>query len=223
MDLADFVTRARTPVERDGSSTREILYRPQPEMPPRFVRQIFSLARGMALVSGHQDVMDEEISRAIRVGLDSIPQVRGEVLDVVARQGSGLTVNQVAACLKHSKTRVRRTLEELQALELVDEDQLRWTVRLQWRGLISPGSPKEDTGFHRGRMNAKQRQALRVLSRFPEGMQLKDWRTQAGLKERTSKRIARILVNSGHATRPKHGRYQITDQGREFLDGRNAA
>ena len=41
--LADFGTRARTEVDRD-KSTREVLYQPQPEMPPRFARQIVSLA-----------------------------------------------------------------------------------------------------------------------------------------------------------------------------------
>ena len=94
--IAELVTRARSAVERDNW-TREIAYTPTPEMPPRFSRQSVSLAQGIALVSGHEAVTDEDIRRVARVGLDGIPPVRRACLASLAARRGWTATAEVAA------------------------------------------------------------------------------------------------------------------------------
>ena len=83
VNLANFATRCRSGVVRDRHR-RELEYVPEPEMPARFVKQIFELLRGMALVIGHEEATSEDMDRVARVALDSIPAVRRLVLRAVA-------------------------------------------------------------------------------------------------------------------------------------------
>lgn len=53
--LADFTTRARSGVIRDGYK-RSLDYAPEPEAPTRFARQLLSLARGGAATRGTMEV-----------------------------------------------------------------------------------------------------------------------------------------------------------------------
>ena len=77
VQAADFVTRARTVVERDGY-TRELLYRPLPEMPTRFPRALSTLARGIALYRKHALVTQEDLLPVLRVAADAIPPFKRE-------------------------------------------------------------------------------------------------------------------------------------------------
>ena len=117
--LADFVTRCRTGVERDPSG-RELLYAPEPEMPARFVRQLLSLARGCALINGRDHVAEEDVRVVVRVGLDSLPSVRRAVFTQLVGCDARLTVRGLTQALpRYSHNYLRRVLEDLQALEIV--------------------------------------------------------------------------------------------------------
>jgi hypothetical protein len=146
--LADVVSRARSAVERDGYK-RELDYAPEPEMPPRLVEQYLSLAQGLALVNGRGAVNDSDVTRVVRVGLDCIPAVRRMVLSalVTAPADSILTTTVLAQHAQYSTTTIRRALEDLQCLELVQctkggEGRAdSWNLRDSWRTELEPLFP----------------------------------------------------------------------------------
>lgn len=222
--VAELVTRARSAVERDPRS-RELAYTPVPEMPPRFSRQLASLASGIALVSGHTEVTDDDVRRVARVGLDGIPPARRACLEHLAA-GRGWTVtSDVAAALRCSTTHARRTLEDLEVLDLVRRksnkvSQIdRWSLHptrslvvRQWLG--KPSRRRRQVAFA---LSAQHQQVLTALAAFPGGeAQLRDIRARAGLPVRSCQRSATRLVQDGHAQKPHgtRGWYRITAKGR---------
>ena len=114
------------------------------------------------------------------------------------------------------KTQVSRILEELGTLELVVEKNGRWRILDRWRGLL--GNDRPESAYPDSPISERAQQALQVLARFPEGLQLKDWRQHAGFTVRTSKRVALALVSEGFATKVKRGWYRIADKGRNCLN-----
>jgi DeoR-like helix-turn-helix domain len=139
-ELADFVTRCRSGVIRDGYR-RELDYAPAPEMPARLAKQLFELLRGVALVMGHQEATTTDLDRIKRVALDCIPAVRRTILRAVARMATvdeTLTTTKVAQGVQYSTATVRRALEDLQALGVLSVTKGgqgvpdRWAVRDEW-------------------------------------------------------------------------------------------
>jgi predicted transcriptional regulator len=138
--LSNFVTRARSAVQRDGYK-RELNYAPEAEMPGRFARQLFSLIRGLAMVAGRSTTSDEDLRRVIRVGLDCLPEVRRLVLKQLAESGRSLTTTELAQQVQYATATMRRALEDCQALELVTCQKGhggpgagdRWQLQEAWR------------------------------------------------------------------------------------------
>lgn len=138
---ADLVTRARSPVIRDGFR-REVEYVPEPEVPARLARQLYALLQGLTLVAGRPEPGPEELRRTARVALDCVPAVRRRVLAALAAAPSWLTTTQVANQVQQARTTVVRALEDLQALGLVLCDKTgtgvadRWALTEEARDLI---------------------------------------------------------------------------------------
>ncbi len=109
--LADFVTRARSAVERDSFMSREIEEVPVPEMPMRFVLELRCLAEAL-VVMGFGEHGAWELVR--RVGLDSMPPRRLKVLGAL-RDGLS-TAKEIAERVDLPTTTARRVLEDLAAL-----------------------------------------------------------------------------------------------------------
>jgi hypothetical protein len=139
--LADFVTRCRSGVVRDRYR-RELEYAPEPEMPARFVKQIFELLRGVALVLGHHEATAEDMDR---VALDSIPAVRRVVLravDTMTDVDNCLKTSQGSQAVQCASATVRRALEDLQALgvlQVIKGGQGKadsWRPRGEWRSAL---------------------------------------------------------------------------------------
>jgi hypothetical protein len=143
--LADFVTRARSGVVRDGYR-RELEYAPEPEMPARFVKQLFELLRGVALVLGHEEATEQDMDRVARVALDSIPAVRRVVLRAVADMTDvtdALNTTKVVQAVQYASATVRRALEDLQALGIMAVEKGGpgkpdvWHPQPEWREALS--------------------------------------------------------------------------------------
>jgi hypothetical protein len=155
--LADYITRARSGVERDGYR-RELEYAPAPEMPARFGRQLASLARGLALVRHQATVTEVELKDVTRVALDSIPAVRRVVLKALLEHEGDLSTTTLRQQVQFGTTTVTRALEDLQSLELVTCDGQgkgrpnRWSLHAEWRSLVEtfsgadpePAPPRTD-------------------------------------------------------------------------------
>jgi hypothetical protein len=137
IELADFVTRCRSGVVRNGYR-RELEYAPEPEMPARFVKQLFELLRSVALVLGHEEATDEDMDRVARVALDCIPAVRRTVLRAVATMtevDESLKTTDAIQAVQYSGATVRRALEDLQALGVLEVIKGREGRADRWRPL----------------------------------------------------------------------------------------
>lgn len=126
--LADFISRARSEVERD-SRTREIESPPEPEYPARVAKQLHILARGLARIENRAETNQDDMRRLIRVGIDTIPPKRRVLLQALLTEPK--TVAQIAdANPEFSESTVRRTAEDLKALGLVSYNEVtsKWAL-----------------------------------------------------------------------------------------------
>jgi hypothetical protein len=120
--VADFVTRARSGVQRDGWK-RELEYAPEPEAPTRFAKVLASLASGIALAYDSPTVASRELRLILRVALDCLPLIRRRVIGAlvehtITEEGDRLSTSAIAGEAQFSTPAIRRTLEDLQALEV---------------------------------------------------------------------------------------------------------
>jgi hypothetical protein len=121
---ADFITRARSAVLRDFRSRLE--YAPEPEAPTRFSKVLLSLARGIAMAYDKTELGDQDLAMALRVALDCLPAIRHKVItalvdSVLDEDSDGeLDTRGIANSVRYSTDTIRRSLEDLQALEIVE-------------------------------------------------------------------------------------------------------
>jgi hypothetical protein len=111
VELADFVTLARSPVERDTYKTREIELIPDAEAPARFVNVLASLLEGLVLIG-----LDARTAWALvsKVAFDSMPAQRRVTIEhLLAVEKT--TTKEAAVVLGVPTTTARRTLEDLTA------------------------------------------------------------------------------------------------------------
>jgi len=125
VSVADFTTRARSAVMRDGYS-RQLEYAPEPEAPTRFAKVLFSLASGVALAYDSPQVTLREIRLVLRVALDCLPPMRRMIIELLGDfagerpNRSAPTTREIADRLPDSSlSYIRRTLEDLHALKIV--------------------------------------------------------------------------------------------------------
>jgi hypothetical protein len=114
IDLAVFVARARSAVERDGYS-RDIELIPGPESPARLVQALANLLAGLDVVGVPRKAAWQVVAKAAR---DSVPALRLEALAELA-DGEEQGTPAVAAALGYPTQTTRRTLEDLAAYGLV--------------------------------------------------------------------------------------------------------
>jgi hypothetical protein len=114
VEVADFVTRARTAVETDwrGDPTEPHAL----EAPTRFVKELVQIARGAAAIGLDRGAV---VRLALRCARDSMPPLRLAVLlDLLAHPDS--TVSAVARRVERPRSTVSRCLDVLVLLGLVD-------------------------------------------------------------------------------------------------------
>lgn len=149
--VADFITRARSPVARDGYR-RELEYAPEPEAPTRFAKVLASLAQGIALAFDHSEVTAHELRLVLRVALDCLPILRRRVISALAKAAitdkyGRLETSAVAGAVEFSMSAIRRTLEDLQALRVVARERGgpglpdEWRLRQHWPTYSGRSSP----------------------------------------------------------------------------------
>ena len=114
IDLATFIVRARSAVERDGYS-RDIELVPGPEAPTRLVIMLDRLLAGLDAIGCERELAIRHVQK---VAYDSIPALRLAVLR--ALQEGEQDTNQVSETVRHPTQTSRRALEDLVAHGLVE-------------------------------------------------------------------------------------------------------
>jgi len=108
--LASYVARARSPVDRDHRSEIRLVL--DPEAPTRIVKMLTQLWRAAGLLGLAKA---DAWAMVRRIGLDSIPKLRREVLDHLAKTTGSATTTQIAEAVEHPVQTTRRALEDLAA------------------------------------------------------------------------------------------------------------
>jgi hypothetical protein len=108
--LADLVTKARSPIERDRVS-RDIELIPDPEAPARFALMLAALLDGLRILGIPDDHAWQLITKT---AFDSMPAQRRRVLEHLATCET-TTTKETALALGLPTTTTRRTLEDLAA------------------------------------------------------------------------------------------------------------
>ena len=111
--LAEVVARGRTHVFRSSFGNREIEYIPEPEANTRIAKGLAAIARGVAALYGREQVAEQDLQDAFRVGLDCLPNYRRQILVAAITGQSRDTLNIPRTMLG----REEENLRELKILE----------------------------------------------------------------------------------------------------------
>jgi hypothetical protein len=133
--LALFCTKGRTGVIRDRF-TRVVEARPQSEGPGRVTKQLRSLAVALAMVRGLSEVDDGVMEIVAKVALDTMPTLRCDLLNALWKSSFEdhtrfLSARKVGAMVRLPETTVKRHLEDLVMLGLVDRIDVNDVFRCQ--------------------------------------------------------------------------------------------
>ena len=139
--MAEVVALGRTHVFRNGYGNREIEYVPEAEANTRISKALAAIAIGIAALHGREQVAEEDIQDALRVGLDSMPDARRRVLLTLRN-------DHTVADVPISRTVKTRTCEELEALEILIKEGDTWQLCIRIKELLSVAAPKS-TGEER--------------------------------------------------------------------------
>src|SRR3990167_7359178 len=143
--LADFTTLARSPVTRDFGMTKDVIYKPSSEMPTRFTQQLSQVAIALKLINRASGLSDEllDVDNKIlfKIALDSIPQMRRQMLQKLAENIS-ITTEQAAEATSYPTSTARRYLEDLFVLGICDrkrgENQSHvWILKEEFREVMA--------------------------------------------------------------------------------------
>jgi hypothetical protein len=112
--LSEIVALGRTHIFRDGYGSREIEYVPEPEANTRISKGLAALIRGIAALSGHAAVEEQDLQDGFRVGLDCLPENRRRIV-MAASAGQDLASIAIAPTMRF------RAAEELEALGILGD------------------------------------------------------------------------------------------------------
>ena len=115
--LSSLTCRARSPVDRDTYSSREIILVHDSEGPARFVQQLHKLYCALSAMGMSAAAVRDLLTK---IGYDSIPSPRREVLIYTLEQIDYVRTADVAQAVELPKRSAERALEELAAHRLID-------------------------------------------------------------------------------------------------------
>ena len=140
LELAEFSTRARSPVDREiFGSNKEITFAHPPELPTRFASQLKILALGLAMINENNEVMEEDKQILYNIALSSITITRRKALHELTKYAS-VNTSGLATKLNYPTSTVRRWLEDLNALEMVirlkSGNKDLWQIKEEYRPIL---------------------------------------------------------------------------------------
>jgi len=115
--LSTLAVRCRSDVERDGYS-REITLIPEAEAPARLALVLLRLWNGLLAIGANEATTRHLVTKC---ALDSMPQLRRQVLEELIRRGR-LTTAQIAELIGYPTSTTRRGCEDLAGHGVLDRE-----------------------------------------------------------------------------------------------------
>jgi FaeA-like protein len=115
--LATFCATARSEVVRDWRG--EISYIPEPEGPARLAKQLAQFGRALALIRGNAEVSEVDYVVLYRLAEDTLPRHKLTTLAVLIDAEKTLKTSEVGCQTGYPTDTVRRYLQDLAAMKLV--------------------------------------------------------------------------------------------------------
>lgn len=133
--LSAFCVRARSGSVRDSHS-RELVYTPEPEAPPRLAKQFVKLGEGLTVIGERGIIIEDDYQIIYRVGFDTIPKQRKDIIFILEK--SPLSAQDIVKKIKYPYATIRKILEELRSLNLTSvSDEKIWSLTDFAKDLLS--------------------------------------------------------------------------------------
>lgn len=147
LELAELATRARSDVQRNWASReQEITEVHPPEMPTRFAGQLQTVIKALSILNQHDhgtsELQQDDFQILSKFSLDSITRARLIAMVELAKYET-LETAGIATKIGMPTNSVRRWLEDLAALEIVDRVKNKgpqgdtWSIKPEYRHLIT--------------------------------------------------------------------------------------
>jgi len=138
--LAGLISWLRSTVSRDGYS-REIAYIPEPEIGTRLVKQLLSLAHGLALVRGKEAITGEEYNVLCKTARDTLTNKKRLIFEtLVMNQTDFKTTQQIGDMTNLPTETVKLTLEDYRLLGVCEREgtnEYAWKIRAEVADLVN--------------------------------------------------------------------------------------
>lgn len=121
IDVADFATRARSPVTMSKKDPTMVEFVGDREMPPRMAMMLGNIAIALMVICDEKTLSNENAAILYKTGLDSIPVERRILLLVLAKYRQA-TTKALAVHLNYPTMTIRAWCNQLNALKLVSRD-----------------------------------------------------------------------------------------------------
>lgn len=136
VELAQFTAMGRTGVKRDGH-WKAITNIPTPEGPARIMVQLKKMLRGLCAVRNRPQPTNEEMRILAEVAKDSIKQVRLRLIEILF--SGAKTKTNLEKETKLPGSTLTYHLQDLQALEMVQGDDIGWSLTPTFQEISEKG------------------------------------------------------------------------------------
>lgn len=137
--IADMTCLARSSIEHDSFS-KEITHVYIPEMPTRLSEQLISIAVAFQIINGDGKLKKEDHNILYKIAIDSIASNRRIVMKKLSEYQE-VTTAAIAVDLHYTTGVVKRWLEDLNALQIVDRikggNADRWKIKEEYRKVMA--------------------------------------------------------------------------------------
>lgn len=119
IDVADFATRARSPVTMSKKDPTMVEFVGDREMPPRMAMMLGNIAVALMVISNEKTLGDLNAKILYKTALDSIPVERRIVLSLLAKYKEA-TTKALATQLNYPTMTIRAWCNQLNALKMIN-------------------------------------------------------------------------------------------------------
>jgi len=136
IDVADFATRARSPVTMSKKDPTMVEFVGDREMPPRVAMMLANLAIALMVICDEKELSPLNAKIIYKTALDSVPVERRIVLSLLAKYKNA-TTKALATQLNYPTITIRAWCNQLNALKMINRESGgssdTWTLRKEYK------------------------------------------------------------------------------------------